>query len=84
MDCAVEHDIVKKSGSWFSYNGDRIGQGRENVKNWLEENPEILEEIRLKVLDMLKGPEEVEKDTVSDNSETTEDLAFDEDGVILE
>ena len=84
LDCAVEHDIVKKSGSWFSYNGDRIGQGRENVKNWLEENPEILEEIRLKVLDMLKGSEEVEKDTVSDNSETTEDLAFDEDGVILE
>lgn len=84
LDCAVEHGIVKKSGSWFSYNGDRIGQGRENVKNWLEENPEILEEIRLKVLDMLKGSEEVEKDTVSDNSETTEDLAFDEDGVILE
>ena len=84
LDCAVEHDIVKKSGSWFSYNGDRIGQGRENVKNLLEENPEILEEIRLKVLDMLKGSEEVEKDTVSDNSETTEDLAFDEDGVILE
>lgn len=84
LDCAVERDIVKKSGSWFSYNGDRIGQGRENVKNWLEENPEILEEIRLKVLDMLKGSEEVEKDTVSDNSETTEDLAFDEDGVILE
>ena len=43
-----------------------------------------MEEIRLKVLDMLKGSEEVEKDTVSDNSETTEDLAFDEDGVILE
>lgn len=42
IDIAVEEDIIQKSGSWFSYNGDKIGQGRENVKKYLEENPEIL------------------------------------------
>jgi len=45
LDIATEMDIVNKSGSWFSYNGQRIGQGRENVKQFLIENPEICEEI---------------------------------------
>ena len=49
LDMAVNLDIVEKAGSWFSYNGDRIGQGRENVKKYLKENPEILEEIEGKV-----------------------------------
>ena len=49
LDMAVNLDIIEKSGSWFSYNGDRIGQGRENVKNWLQENPEVLAEIEEKV-----------------------------------
>ncbi|MDY2959735.1 MAG: recombinase RecA [Hornefia sp.] len=84
LDCAVEQDIVKKAGSWFSYNGDRIGQGRENVKNWLEENPEILEEIRLKVLELLKDAEEIEEELNNMNSDIPEELNFDEDGVILE
>ena len=42
-------DIIKKSGSWFSYNGDRIGQGKENVRKMLEGNPELLAEIEEKV-----------------------------------
>ena len=41
LDMAVNMDIIEKSGSWFSYNGDRIGQGRENVKKFLKENPDI-------------------------------------------
>lgn len=49
LDMAVNMDIVEKSGSWFSYNGDRIGQGRENVKRYLQDNPEILEDIEKKV-----------------------------------
>ena len=49
LDMAVNMDIVEKSGSWFSYNGDRIGQGRENVKSYLQDNPEILEDIEKKV-----------------------------------
>ena len=49
LDMAVNLDIVEKAGSWFSYNGERIGQGRENVKNYLKANPEMLEEIEGKV-----------------------------------
>ena len=49
LDMAVNLDIIEKSGSWFSYNGDRIGQGRENVKKYLIDNPDILEEVEAKV-----------------------------------
>ena len=49
LDMAVNLDIIEKSGSWFSYNGDRIGQGRENVKKYLIDNPDILEEVETKV-----------------------------------
>ena len=51
LDMAVNLDIIEKSGSWFSYNGNRIGQGRENVKKYLKENPEIMQEIDQKVRD---------------------------------
>lgn len=49
LDMAVNLDIIEKAGSWFSYNGERIGQGRENVKKYLKENPDILEEVETKV-----------------------------------
>ncbi len=49
LDVAVSLDIVKKSGAWFSYGSQRIGQGRENVKNYLKENPELAKEIESKV-----------------------------------
>ena len=49
FDIAVNLDIIEKSGSWFSYNGNRIGQGRENAKKYLQDNPKILEEIEKKV-----------------------------------
>lgn len=49
LDMAVNLDIVEKAGSWFSYNGERIGQGRENVKKYLKENTEMLEDIEEKV-----------------------------------
>ena len=49
LDLAVNLDIVEKSGAWFSYSGTRIGQGRENAKRYLEENPEIMNEIEQKV-----------------------------------
>lgn len=45
LDLAVENDIVKKSGAWFSYNGSKLGQGRDAVKAIIEENPELMEEI---------------------------------------
>ncbi len=49
LDKAVEFRIVQKSGTWFSYNELRLGQGRENVKNFLRENPEVFQEIEHKV-----------------------------------
>ncbi|MDV0431244.1 recombinase RecA [Lactiplantibacillus sp. DA1] len=51
VDMAAEKDIVKKSGSWYSYGDDRIGQGRENAKKYLDEHPDIMTEIRQKVRD---------------------------------
>ena len=49
LDIAVNLNIIEKSGSWFSYNGERIGQGRENVKAYLQENPEIANELEEKI-----------------------------------
>ena len=59
LDMAVNMDIIEKSGSWFSYNGERIGQGRENVKKLLQDNPKMLEEVDAKVrANFKKGFEE--------------------------
>ena len=44
LDLAVNLGLVSKSGSWFAYNGDKIGQGRENAKHYLTEHPDIMEE----------------------------------------
>lgn len=49
LDIAVNLDIIEKSGSWFAYNGERIGQGRENVKKYLQDNPEIAKEVEEKI-----------------------------------
>ena len=51
IDLGVEEGIIEKSGSWFSYKKDRLGQGRENVKNFLKENPELLQEIETVILE---------------------------------
>ncbi len=51
LDIAVNLEIIDKSGSWFSYNGDRIGQGRENAKSYLMDNPKIAEEVEKKIRD---------------------------------
>ncbi|HIY18196.1 MAG TPA: recombinase RecA [Candidatus Blautia avistercoris] len=49
LDLAVEHQIINKSGAWFSYEGSKIGQGRENAKNYLRQNPEVCKEVEHKV-----------------------------------
>src|SRR3954452_22271368 len=54
LDLALEHDLIQKSGSFFSYGELRLGQGRNNVKAFLKENPEIYGEIEAKVLEVLK------------------------------
>ncbi|HIT90292.1 MAG TPA: recombinase RecA [Candidatus Merdenecus merdavium] len=49
LDLAVSLDLINKSGAWYAYNEDKIGQGRENAKNYLKEHPEILKEVEQKV-----------------------------------
>ena len=54
LDIGVEHDIIEKSGSWFSYGGSKLGQGRDSVKAILKDNPELMEELEGKILETLK------------------------------
>lgn len=66
IDLGVEHNLIEKSGAWYSYNGDRIGQGRENVRQFLKDNPDIFtklqDEIRSRLFDKEeKTPEVVEE-----------------------
>jgi len=53
LDLGVEHGIVRKSGAWFTYEGDQLGQGKENSRRFLKDNPELAEEIEKKILDKL-------------------------------
>lgn len=95
MDSAVELKIIEKAGSWYSFDGDRIGQGRENVKKYMMEHPEMLARVEQKVRDSAKGKKEEE--SVENRQETPEGLEaektemdvdsgfeVDEDGVIVE
>lgn len=81
LDCAVTAKIIEKAGSWYSFEGNRIGQGRENVKSYLEENPDIMDKIEGLLLDTLK------KDNGEDGAseeKALEGMMIDEDGVIIE
>lgn len=88
LDCAVENGIVEKAGSWYSFEGERIGQGRENVKEYLLKNPEMMDKIEGLLLDQLK--KDVEENVQSDNGPSEQeiseimDLFVDDDGVIIE
>lgn len=53
IDLAVDHDVVKKSGSWFSYGDTKLGQGRDAVKQLLKDNPELMEEIEQKIIEII-------------------------------
>ena len=75
LDMAAEIGIIEKAGSWYSYNGERIGQGRENVKAYLEENPKVMEEVRAKLMEQMKE---------ADKPATEQDIKVDEDGVVIE
>jgi len=60
IDLGVELEIIKKAGSWFSYDNNKLGQGRDAVKNLLEDNPELMEELETKIKAKIKG-EDLEK-----------------------
>ena len=55
IDLGVNYEIIKKSGSWFSYGETKIGQGRDAVKNLLIDNPELMDELEKKIMDTLKS-----------------------------
>jgi len=58
LDVAVDLGFVKKAGAWFTYEGEQLGQGRENVKNFLRENPQLMAEIDQRVREHLAPKEE--------------------------
>ncbi|HEV8642990.1 MAG TPA: recombinase RecA [Methylomirabilota bacterium] len=53
LDAGVEQGVIEKSGTWYTYKGDRIGQGRENAKKWLQENPAVLADLEAKIRETL-------------------------------
>jgi recombination protein RecA len=57
LDLAVQYDLIKKSGAWFSYGDERIGQGRDNAKTYLEEHPDMAVNIEAQVRQALTLPQ---------------------------
>jgi recombination protein RecA len=80
LDCAVEEKVIEKAGSWFSFDGNRIGQGRENVKTFLKDNPEIMSQIEMLLLEKIKKADEPELPSTAKPAIPM----VDEDGVIQE
>ncbi|MEF2702155.1 MAG: recombinase RecA [Clostridia bacterium] len=77
LDFAVENNIIKKSGAWFSYNGEKIGQGRDNVRKYMVENKEFTAEIDRQVRELLKNnsgylPSEADNSDNTDGEQPTE------------
>jgi len=90
LDCAVDGGLIEKAGSWYSYQGNRIGQGRENVKNYLETNPQVMDELQGQLLEQLRASRAgADADNAEDAAGAagvagSDGLLVDEDGVIIE
>jgi recombination protein RecA len=76
IDLAVDHDILQKSGTWYSYNDNRIGQGRENVREFLVNNPEIAEEIEEKIREILLPQPDLQDAAADKQKEELPDMEF--------
>ncbi len=77
LDIAVNLDIINKAGAWFSYNGEKIGQGRENTKAYLEQNPKIMKEVEEKI--RANFSQAFEKSLVDEEPEDEEEMLEDEE-----
>jgi len=55
LDIAVESNVIQKSGSWFSYDDTKLGQGRDAVKTLIKDNPELMDELENKVVELIKN-----------------------------
>lgn len=86
LDCAVDAKLIEKAGSWYSFEGNRIGQGRENVKLYLKEHPEIMDKLEGQLLDQIRndGKELQEPEIPESDISEIMDMFVDEDGVIIE
>ena len=76
IDLGVQHGIIDKSGAWFSYKGERIGQGRDSVKQYLRDNPDLMQEVRNIILDTLgiaNAKKVIPLNKGSEDSEETEE-----------
>ena len=74
LDLAVSIDLINKSGAWFAYNGDKIGQGRENAKSYLAEHPEVMEELEKKIreyYDLDRDPSSAAEEEKSEEKKAT-------------
>lgn len=69
LDIGAELDIVNKSGAWYSFNGERVGQGRENAKNFLKENPDITAEIEARIREHYKLGQNAVAESTPDEDE---------------
>jgi recombination protein RecA len=83
LDIGVELDFIKKSGAWYTYDGEQLGQGRENAKEFLRDNPEIMVEVSEKIRvekGLVDGPDDEadEADDIDDIDEETGDDSGDE------
>ena len=72
IDLGVEAGIVEKSGTWYSYEGERMGQGRENAKVFLEENPDISNQIELAIRESAGLIKNTDNSTVTESIESEE------------
>jgi recombination protein RecA len=85
IDLGVKFDIVEKSGSWYSYDSNRIGQGKENARNFLKENPDVADAIEAKIRQKASAPVVkagavkagvIADDVVSEEKENATEVAF--------
>jgi len=77
VDLGVKEKLIEKAGAWYSYNGDKIGQGKANAISWLKENPAAAKEIEKKVRDLLLNNQDTKPDFTADAAdveETNEDF----------
>ncbi|ELF3151134.1 recombinase RecA [Vibrio cholerae] len=74
IDLGVKHKMVEKSGAWYSYNGDKIGQGKANACKYLKENPEIAKTLDKKLREMLLNPENMH--LIAETSSAADDVEF--------
>ena len=85
LDCAVDGKIIEKAGSWYSLDGQRIGQGRENVKEYLESNPDVMDMVEQRLRDNLRAEREKARGNGQDPADgLPDDLKVDADGVVID